>query len=55
MEKNLTIVIFILLMVATIVAVDILFFRHRFLARLIANIAIVLIFITSYFAFLNRA
>lgn len=42
------------LMVATIVAVDFLFFRHRFGERLVANIAIVLVFAVFYLLFLRR-
>jgi len=37
------------LMVAIIVSVDLLFFRHRFDERLIANIAIVLVFAALYY------
>lgn len=54
MEKNTVIAIYILVMVATLVIVDILFFRHRFWERLIANIGIVLVFAAFYLAFLNR-
>lgn len=53
MEKNVTGLIFVLLMVATIVAVDVLFFRHRFLERLIANIVIVLTFAALYLSFVK--
>jgi len=41
-------------MVVTIVAVDVLFFRHRFGERLLANIGIVLVFIAFYFRFLHH-
>lgn len=44
-------VIYVLIMVATIVAVDILFFRHHFRARLISNIGIVLIYAAFYLRF----
>lgn len=54
MEKNVTLVIFILLMVAVVVSVDILFFRHHFWGRLMANVGIVLIFIAFYLRFLQR-
>jgi hypothetical protein len=46
-------VIFFALMVAAIVGADFLFFRDRFLARLIANIAIVAVFAAIYFLFLR--
>jgi hypothetical protein len=41
-------------MAAAIVAVDLLFFRHRFWERLAANIGIVLVFGAFYFRFLNH-
>lgn len=53
MDKNVTIVVYILAMVVTVVIVDILFFRHQFLERLIANIGIVLLYIAFYLAFLR--
>ena len=46
--------IYIALMVACVVAVDLLFFRHRFRERLIANVAIVLVFVVVYFMLLRR-
>jgi hypothetical protein len=45
------VVIYILVMVAVIVSLDILFFRDRFWARLILNIGIVLVFGAFYFRF----
>ncbi len=45
---------YVVLMVACVVAVDLLFFRHRFRERLIANIAIVLVFLVFYLVFLRR-
>jgi len=41
-------------MVAVVVGVDVLFFRHHFWARLIVNIGIVLVFAAVYFRFLKR-
>ena len=38
----------------TVVAVDVLFFRHRFWERLIANIGIVLVFGAFYLRLLKR-
>ena len=46
--------IYVLAMVATVVAVDLIFFRHRFRARLIANVTIVSVFVVVYFIFLKR-
>ena len=54
MGKNAMIVIYVLAMVATVVIVDILFFRHRFWERLIANIGIVLVYVAFYLAFLKN-
>jgi membrane protein YdbS with pleckstrin-like domain len=54
MAKNVYMVIYFVLMVAAIVAADILFFRNHFLARLIANIAIVAVFAAVYFLFLRN-
>jgi hypothetical protein len=45
MDKHVTLVLFGLLMVASIVAVDVRFFRRRLWARLIASIGIVLVFV----------
>ena len=41
-------------LVAIVVGVDVLFFRHEFWLRLAANVGIVLVFVVGYFAFLNR-
>jgi hypothetical protein len=46
--------LFVLLMVAVVVAVDLLFFRHHFWGRLAANVGIVLVFVAFYFRFLKR-
>ena len=43
-----------LAMVAVVVGVDILFFRHRFWERLAANVGIVVIFGAFYLRFLKR-
>jgi predicted cobalt transporter CbtA len=47
-------VLYVLALVAVVVGVDILFFRHHFWARLMANVGIVLIFAAFYFRFLKR-
>jgi hypothetical protein len=46
--------LFVVLMVAMIVAVDLLFFKGRFWQRLTANVGIVLVFVAFYFRFLKR-
>lgn len=53
MEKHGIAIVFILLIIAIIVAVDVLFFRHQFWERLCVNVGIVLIFIAVYSRFLR--
>lgn len=55
MNTNVAAAAYVLLMVVCVVAVDFLFFRHRFQQRLMANIAIVVLFAVFYFLFLKRA
>jgi hypothetical protein len=43
-----------LAMVAVVVGVDVLFFRHQVWERLIANVGIVLVFAAFYLRFLKR-
>jgi hypothetical protein len=47
-------ILYIVLMVATVVAVDMLFFRNRFWERLIVNVGLVLVFSAFYLRFLRR-
>jgi hypothetical protein len=54
MGKQVALVLYVLAMVAVIVGADVLFFRHLFWERLIANIGIVLVFGAFYFRFLKR-
>ncbi len=42
-------------MVAIIVAVDLLFFRHRFLERLLSNIGILMVFAAFALRFLRKS
>lgn len=46
--------LYVLALVGVVVGVDVLFFRHLFWARLIVNIAIVLVFGLFYLRFLKR-
>jgi hypothetical protein len=46
--------LYVLAMVAVVVGVDILFFRHHFWARLIVNVGVVLVFAAFYLRFLKR-
>ena len=52
--ERLAIVLYVLAMVGIIVGVDILFFRHQFMPRLLVNIGIVLVFGMFYVTFLKR-
>ena len=52
---RLSIVLFILAMVAVIVGVDVMFFRGRFWERLFVNIGIVVTFGAVYMVFLKRS
>ncbi|MGA2293810.1 MAG: hypothetical protein ABSG24_01160 [Acidimicrobiales bacterium] len=47
-------VFYALVMVAVVVGVDVLFFRHHFLERLMANVGIVLVFGAFYLTFLKK-
>jgi len=46
--------LFVIVMIAVIVAVDLSFFRGRFWPRLAVNVGIVLVFVAFYFRFLKR-
>jgi hypothetical protein len=48
------VVLYVLVLVAVVVGVDVLFLRHRFWARLLVNVGIVAVFAALYFAFLKR-
>ena len=52
--RHAVIVLYVLALVAVVVGVDILFFRHHFGERLIANVGIVLVFVAFYVRFLKR-
>ena len=54
MGRQVTAVLYVLAMVAVIVGVDLLFFRHHFWERLAVNVGIVLVFAAFYFRFLRR-
>ena len=54
MSRHLALVLYVVAMATVIIAVDILFFKHRFWPRLVANIGIVLLFAAFYFIFLRR-
>jgi hypothetical protein len=47
-------VLYIVVLIAVVVGVDVLFFKNRFWERLIVNIGIVLVFVAFYFRFLKN-
>jgi predicted cobalt transporter CbtA len=55
MGRQAAVALYVLTMVAVVVGVDILFFRHNFWARLTVNVGIVLVFVAFYFRFLKRS
>jgi hypothetical protein len=54
MGKQVVVVLYVIAMAAMIVGVDLMFFRHRFWARLIVNIGIVLVVAAFYLRFFRR-
>jgi predicted cobalt transporter CbtA len=46
--------VYVLAMIAVVVGVDVLVFRHQFWARLLVNVGIVLVFVAFYLRFLKR-
>lgn len=55
MSLNLLNISYFAAMVVTIVVIDMLFLRHSFLARLLVNIGIVLVFVITYLLLFTRA
>ena len=49
-----SVLLYVAIMIAVIVGVDLLFFRHRFWERLTVNIGIVLVFAAFYWRFLKQ-
>jgi hypothetical protein len=49
--RHATVALCVLALVAVVVGVDVLFFRHRFWERLMANVGIVLVFAAFYLRF----
>jgi hypothetical protein len=54
LDRRIVVASYVVAMVVVVLAVDILFFRQRFWARLMANIGIVLVFLAFYLRFLRR-
>lgn len=55
MSKKLYVIIFVVVMVAVIVGVDLLFFRNHLWERLLANVGIVLVFVAFYWRFFKNS
>ena len=53
MTKPMILTIYIVIMIAVIVGIDIAFFKDQFLGRLLVNIGIVLVFAAFYVRFLR--
>ena len=54
MGRPATVVLYVLALVAVVVGVDILLFRHHFWERLIVNVGIVLVFMAFFLRFLKQ-
>lgn len=54
MGSPITTVLFVVLLVGTVVAVDVLFLRTRTWLRLLVNVGIVLVFVAFYLRFLRH-
>ena len=54
MGRQAVVVLYVLALVAVVVGVDVLFFRHHFWERLIVNVGIVLVFTAFYWRFLKH-
>jgi uncharacterized protein YybS (DUF2232 family) len=55
MGTKATVVLYVLAMVMVIVGVDVLFFRHHAVERLMVNVGIVLVFGAFYLTFLRHS
>lgn len=53
MGRPVTVVVYVIALVAVVVVVDVLFFRGYFWQRLIANVGIVLVFAAFFWRFLK--
>jgi hypothetical protein len=55
MGRQAAIVLYVVAMIAIVVSLDVLVFRHQLWERLIVNIGIVLVFVGFYLRFLKRS
>ena len=54
MRRQAAVVLYVLALVAVVVGVDVLFFRHHLWERLLVNVGVVLVFAAFYLRFLKR-
>jgi hypothetical protein len=53
-SRQAAVALYVLALIAVVVGVDVLFFRHRFWERLMVNVGLVLVFWAFYLRFLKR-
>lgn len=54
MTRNMSVILYIVVLIAVVVSVDLLFFKNHIWERLIVNIGIVLVFTAFYLRFLKK-
>ena len=54
MTKSMFVVLYVAVLIAVVVGVDLLFFKNRFWERLMVNVGIVLVFSAFYLRFLKN-
>jgi drug/metabolite transporter superfamily protein YnfA len=54
MKRNMILALYIVVLIAVVVGVDLLFFRNQTSGRLLANIGIILVFVAFYWRFLKN-
>ncbi len=54
MTRNMSVVLYTVVMIAVVVSVDLLFFKNRFWERLTVNVGIILVFAAFYLRFLKN-
>ena len=54
MTRNASVVLYVVVLIAVVVGVDLLFFKNRFWERLMVNVGIVLVFAAFYLRFIRR-
>jgi hypothetical protein len=54
MTRNMSVVLYVVVLIAVVASVDFLFFKNRFWERLMVNIGIVLVFAAFYLRFLKN-